>query len=328
MVLACSLASVLAALSSSSARPERETRLASETATVASTTVSKPVGDLELLAASDPESAIDSLSLSADGSSVDCHSTAHKIGAVSYTSGILSLEEIVGKGVSLCLGGVMHGAIEEFARKADVTEFESKVGQVCSMVVEPYKGSCTHGAGHGIALRIPEDHRAAVQLCSSFKEEMLSSNCAAGVLMAYIDDRRADSLYKALRGKPSAVCMVFEDAYAIECWRKAFKLMEGSDIQLVFDECKAAPDVGDCDRHVGVRIVSENARPDIQSAFEIADTACSKASSVEKCRRGAVWSAANTASARGSTKENYESVCARSGAVDGCLDEEKLAFFE
>jgi hypothetical protein len=327
MILGCSLVSVLAALSVSSVKPENETKLTPVTATISSTTVSGQVEDLELLAASDPVSAINSLSLSADGSRVDCHTTAHKIGAASYTGGVLSLEEIVSKGVSLCLGGVMHGAMEEFARKADITEFEAKVGEVCSMVPESYSGSCTHGAGHAIAVRIPEDHRAAVQLCSSFKEEMLSSNCAAGVLMAYIDDRGEGSTHKALRGKPSAVCGVFEGTYARECWRKALKLMEGSDVQLVFEECKAAPDTGDCDRHVGVRLVSDNARPDIQPAFEMADTECSKASSVEKCRRGAVWSAANESSARGSTKENYKSLCTKPDAVNGCTDEEKSVFF-
>lgn len=282
----------------------------------------------ESISFSDPLAAIGMLKSLADGTLIDCHASAHKIGSSSYLGGSMGLAELVAIEPSLCLGGIMHGALEEFARSADIQEFETGIGEACSMLRESLVGSCTHGAGHAIAIRIPEDHRAAVQSCGQFKDEMLVTNCAAGVFMAYVDDRREGSPYKPLRGRPSDICTVFNDPYAKECWRKTLKLMEGFSVDEMFKECQLAEDNNDCDRHVGVRMVSEFARPDITDAFLKADAECLKAASVKDCRKGAVWSAANESLARGASRESYVSLCKSPAAVEGCKEEESAVFFE
>lgn len=336
LILACSLTALLSsAYSLPEAALKNNNYYAPDTSPTPADASKRPSevesggsSDLLALAELDVVSAVEELKLASAGGMNDCHSTAHKIGSLAYSSGSSSLSKIVAAGINTCLGGVMHGALEEFAKTSTEAEFARDIKTVCDDVVESYKGSCTHGAGHAISVRIPEDHRSAVQSCMLFGDEMLSSNCAAGVLMAYIDDRTDKSQYKALRGRPSDVCAVFSGSPERECWRKAFKLMSGSSVQEVFDECLKSPDPADCARYVGVRMVSEYARPDIRVAMEKAYSECGKSSRSADCRRGVVWSAANESRARGVTKAEYVSLCQNYSTVVGCLEEESSVFFD
>lgn len=331
LILACSLVALLTS-------SYRATSDEYDSHTVSTTSVSQSVqsssetpdkrAELLSLAQTNVLAAVASLKVAADDGMTDCHSVAHKVGSLGYISESASLASIVAAGTDTCLGGVMHGALEEFAKTASEVSFTRDIKTACAEVSDSYEGSCTHGAGHAIAVRIPEDHRAAVQACMLFGEEMLSTNCAAGVLMAYIDDRTENSQYKALRGKPSDVCSVFNGPYRSECWRKSFKLMTGSSVKEIFDECLRSPDPADCDRYVGVRMVSEYARPDIKSAADKAYSECAKSSNPDDCKLGVVWSAANESRARGTTKEQYSSLCVKYNSLAGCGDEEKAVFFD
>jgi hypothetical protein len=126
-----------------------------------------------------------------------CHDASHVVGKLSYHEyGIL---EAIANLPAGCMGGVYHGALEEWGFFAEADEMREIAGQVC----EPLRavGSvgheiCIHGLGHALE-RNSRDWKKAAEVCESALTGVDSTSCVYGAVASAIDDymMRTGSVY-------------------------------------------------------------------------------------------------------------------------------------
>jgi len=276
------------------------------------------------LAKTDPDAAAASLAAAAATGMSECHTVAHAIGVAAVKAKSSSLLALQAIRPDLCQGGIGHGATEEFAISADEEAFTSELLTVCDKVASPLDGTCAHGIGHGITLRIPSDYKVAVESCSKLSRQVLVTACAGGVSMAYITDRTPSSPNPGLRGLPSVVCKGLSSQVQGECWQKIWGLMEGSKLAEQLKECRQAPTDARCPYAVGVGAVNSGAlrgRP----AKEVFTACKTEADYAEECANGAAWGLANTHIGSGKSSDTYVSVCDSAPVKSTCRETEKIA---
>lgn len=276
------------------------------------------------LARTDPDSAAASLAAAAAKGMSECHAVAHAIGVAAVKAKSSSLLALQALRPDLCQGGIGHGATEEFAISADEKAFTDELLTVCDKVASPLDGTCAHGIGHGITLRIPSDYKAAVESCTQLSRQVLVTSCAGGVSMAYITDRTPSSPNPGLRGLPSVVCKGLLTQVQGECWQKIWGLMKGSPLDLQLKECRQAPTDASCAYAVGIGAVNSGAlrgRP----AKEVFAACRAEADYAEDCANGAAWGLANTHMGSGKSPDSYTSVCNNAPVESTCREAEKTA---
>ena len=287
-------------------------------------TLSSSEAALVELAKTDPDAAAASLASDAKTGMSDCHAVAHAIGVAAVKAKPSSLLKLQALRPDLCQGGIGHGATEEFAVSADEEAFTSELLTVCDKIASPLDGTCAHGIGHGITLRIPNDYRKAIESCTKLSRQVLVTSCAGGVSMAYITDRTPSSPNPGLRGRPSVVCKGLSLEVAGECWQKIWGLMERSTLALQLKECRQAPKDARCPYAVGVGAVNSGSLRG-KPAKEVFAACGAEADYAEDCANGAAWGLANTHIGFGKSPDSYVSVCDSSPVKDTCRDAEKTA---
>lgn len=276
------------------------------------------------LAKTDPNAAAASLAAASATGMSECHTVAHAIGVAAVRAKSSSLLALQSLRPDLCQGGIGHGATEEFAVSSDEKSFVKELLTVCDDVASPLDGTCAHGIGHGISLRLPDDYKVAVESCSKLSRQVLVTACAGGVSMAYITDRTPSSPKPGLRGLPSVVCNGLSLQVQGECWQKIWGLMEGSTLDMQLKECQKAPKDARCPYAVGIGAVNSGPLRG-KPAKEVFNACSAEPDFAEDCVNGAAWGLANTHIGSGKAADSYVSVCNSAPVKGTCRETEKIA---
>lgn len=174
----------------------------------------------------------ENLRLRDDNLRTRCHDVSHVVGKLSYDEyGIL---DVIAKLPAGCMGGVYHGALEQWGVFASGNEMLAIAGQVCEplrQIGEVPLEVCTHGVGHALE-RNTGDWEQAARMCSESMPESDQSSCvigatASGVDSFVLEQGRAHSMAEVEALVTS--CTTLEDEVVSSCVEVAvFKSLPGA----------------------------------------------------------------------------------------------------
>jgi len=138
-----------------------------------------------------------------DENKIECHETAHHLGAFLYPyvgKDLTKAFEYAGQG---CGGAIYHGIIQNYfaiQRYNDVDPDTIKIVDVCPRFEDhPYeieRWQCLHGIGHGLIVAYDYDVFSAVKRCNVFESGWEQISCSKGIFMQnnvkYVESREGN----------------------------------------------------------------------------------------------------------------------------------------
>ena len=121
---------------------------------------------------------------SKNGSDIDCHQEAHKIGRLAYKQ---YRADVFQGNNSSCHSGYYHGAMEAFLAEFGTDNLSEKINQLCSKFKTSFTNfECLHGVGHGVLAFEDYDLPQALKLCQTLNIPFAQDSCFGGVFMENI----------------------------------------------------------------------------------------------------------------------------------------------
>ncbi len=137
------------------------------------------------------------LSDSDNGSKVDCHQQAHKIGRVAYK--IYDANSFKNMDSS-CHSGFIHGAMESFLQDKGTQNLSLNIQNLCNNFSSSFGTfECLHGVGHGVMAYENYDLASALKLCQTLTDSYSEESCYGGVFMENIIASQGNGVTSAHR---------------------------------------------------------------------------------------------------------------------------------
>lgn len=111
-----------------------------------------------------------------------CHTVAH-IAARVVVAKEGSISKVASSADRLCSSGFLHGALEGGAIFVDNDLYAGEVLGICGDDVDNAALECTHGIGHGLALRLNSRLHEASEVCLRLPNEEQAVQCVLGAAM-------------------------------------------------------------------------------------------------------------------------------------------------
>jgi hypothetical protein len=111
-----------------------------------------------------------------------CHTVAHMAARV-VVARAGSISEVAKEADLLCASGFLHGAIEGGAPFVSTEVFTDEVLGICGNATDNAALECSHGIGHGAALRLNSRLPEAVDICLQLANEPQAVQCILGAAM-------------------------------------------------------------------------------------------------------------------------------------------------
>ena len=118
----------------------------------------------------------------------DCHMIAHVISQIEATKDSSKWKELIkGQDPQICLGGFIHGVVEEHIFRDNKEKIDTNlIDEVCRVVKEGRgQWNCMHIMGHLILIQENDNMPAAVSICDRIPLEKEPHYCYIGVFMEH-----------------------------------------------------------------------------------------------------------------------------------------------
>ncbi len=246
-----------------------------------------------------------------------CHNVAHLLGRHLVEKGF-PITEVVSADRGWCSFGLMHGALENGARLSTDDAWREVLVDVCSSFTGETALQCSHGAGHGTALRTNNSLSEGVSMCkgmSGQESERLLWQCATGLFMGYSIRVNIAMRYSTDADVAAALpdpderfmpdlCPTFEGSVRSACWLGAFRHLSLGNVSMFADDerftsLKANLDI--CDAQTDANLCVEGVvmrAADPETGRTQADVAKLCGSYSDKLWEGCAMSLVNASAAR------------------------------
>lgn len=185
---------------------------------------------------------------SGNGSKVDCHQEAHRVGRVAYK---IYNADVFQESDTTCNSGFYHGAMEAFFTARGTENLAENIDKLCNTMPTNFSTfSCLHGVGHGLLAYLDYAVPQGLELCKQLESDFAKQSCYGGIFMENIVvgqglGVRGGHTTRWLNQDPHFPCTAVDQASEIqyECYQmqtSRMLLLNGWNYDSTIKECTKA----------------------------------------------------------------------------------------